>query len=207
MIDKVVTYCKADGILNTIKFIVNTIQAKIYRKSVTYFYQSNAKPIDSEPLRSDIIIKTVGVEDIDSVDFPRLKDLPCKKWLNQGSKLFVAYKGEKPVAYTWTHYHNYEIHGVGFFVMNNGECWIGPTFVLNKYRGQGLNKIQIRHQMELDTSTIFYTSVNHKNTPSCKSFERLGFSSVGQVNTITKMGHHQNLVSGNSSFMKKLEAL
>lgn len=207
MIKKLITYCKSDGIFNTLIFVKNAICSKLYRKSVTLFFRSQIQPICIKSLPSDIIIKRINVGEVESVDFPRLKDLPCEQWLNQGSKLFVTYKGNTPVAYTWTHYHNYEIHGVGIFAMGNNECWIGPTFVLNKFRGQGLNKIQILHQMSFDSATIFYTSVNQKNTPSCKSFERLGFSIEGQVHTISKMGHHQIHVSGNSSFIEKLEVL
>lgn len=205
MIKKLLIYIKSDGLYNTFSYLCNALKQKIYKKSITRFYvlSNEANQIKTKIVDSDII--KVNKDTISDINFPRLLQTDYRSWLDHGSELYVTYKNNQPVAYTWTHYNKYVIHGAGVFEMNDKECWIGPTYVLNKFRGQGLNKIQILNQISKTKSSCFYTSVNVKNIPSSKSFEKIGFKCIGEICTVYKWGTRRSYISGSDIFKRKIK--
>ncbi len=182
MIRKILIYYKSDGIKETITFIIKSLMSFIYKNSTTNFYKSGNTTYNLEiPQHKNITIKEITTSELINIKFPRLELLPCKKWMQNGSKLYICFFQDKPIAFTWSHFNNYQIHGVGKFTLKQDEYWIGPTFVHKNYRGLGLNKYQIHFQMSKNKEKIAVTSVNHNNIASIKSFEHWNFSLIGQV--------------------------
>ena len=181
MIRKVLIYYKSDGIKETITFIIKSLLSFIYKNSTTNFYKSNNTTYNFEAPQQEFIIQEITYPELVNIKFPRLKLLPCKKWLENGSKLYVCFFQDKPITFTWSHFNNYQIHGIGKFTLKKNEYWIGPTFVHKDYRGLGLNKYQIHFQMSKSKDKTAITSVNNSNIASIKSFEHWNFSLIGQV--------------------------
>lgn len=192
-------YCHSDGIIDTLRMSIKAFISVIYSNSITDFYCFSDKHplfINSEN------IKEIEREHFKTIFFPRLNLLSDKGWIEKGSKCYVKYIDNNPIAFTWTHFNSYFIHGVGTFILKENECWLGPTFVLRMYRRRGFNKEQIQFQMQKTTAEIYYTSVNHRNIPSAKSFENLGFKKIGYTHRITLFGFTiHNEISANIKSM------
>lgn len=180
MIKKFLIYCKSDGIKDALVYAWKTILSLFFIKSRTCFFKLKDFSV-CDFLCDDCEIKKIEKHEVDVIDFPRLMLLPVNKWLNSGSFLYVTYDGDKPIAFTWTHKGNYEIHGLGSFDLGDNERWIGPTFVCKEYRGRGLNKKQIAYQITEALDKTYYTSVNSGNIASLASFKRLGFVEFGET--------------------------
>lgn len=182
MIRKFFVYCKSDGIMSALHYAIATILSCVYRSSTTNFYRYDG--VTSSLVKyantDRFVVKECLAEELETIDFPRLKLLNWRRWLHDGSRCYVGFYDGIPATYTWTHFKEYEIHGLGKFHLTDGECWIGPVFVHKDYRGRGLNKIQIANQM-LDVGGVCYTSVNAGNQPSIRSFIGLGYKNVGNV--------------------------
>lgn len=205
MIKKFFIYCKYDGIKSAIKFTLKTIFSHIYSRSETVFFKLD-KPL-APPSDQSLIIKAIRLEDIDGINFPRLKLLDCRKWLQSGSKLYIGFVNETPVSFTWTHYNTYQIHGLCHFLLKEKECWIGPTFVHKDFRGKGYNKQQIATQIADSNSERFYTSVNNNNMPSIKSFEHAGFKVIGKTIKTKYFSKSRMKIFGNNDFSTRLKLL
>lgn len=118
-----------------------------------------------------------NVEDLENVNFPRLKSCPWRKWLNEGSRVALIYENGEPVAFGWTHFKSHSIDAVGIFDLGDNIAWLGPSFVHHKHRGHGLQKALISIGVNDAPKSIqsFITSVNAGNIPSLRSFEKCGF--------------------------------
>lgn len=141
--------------------------------------------------------------ELERLDFPRLKMLAWRKWLSVGSRCYVGFHNGIPVSYTWTHFGEYSIHGIGRFRLAEEECWLGPTFVHKDYRGKGYNKKQIAFQMSAEDK-VCYTSVNSRNLPSIHSFVRLGYECVGSVAVKNLFGHKRISYSETMKILNKI---
>jgi len=206
MIKKFLIYCKSDGISSALRFTFKTMSSYFYTRSKTVFFELD-KPSLKIQQNSDFIVKNMTLADLDSINFPRLKLLDYKKWIQNGSKLYIGFVNGTPISFTWTHYNNYKIHGLGHFILKENECWIGPTFVHKNFRGRGYNKEQIASQIANNNSIKFYTSINSNNMPSIKSFVHWGFVKVGETDRITTPLNSKIKVSGNNDFSTKLKLL
>lgn len=178
-IRKFIVYCKSDGLLNALKFSLKACVSFFYRNSTTLFFRRIYVPIAQSSF-PDEMKNYVSVNELRQIDMPRLYLLDCKSKFAEGQQLYVTFDHGTPVAFSWTAIHHYYVHGVGDFLLNDNEYWIGPTFVMKSHRGRGLNKMQIMAQMN-DYAGTFYTSVNSFNVPSIKSFLSLGFKEIGHV--------------------------
>lgn len=116
-------------------------------------------------------------EDIANLSFDRLKLLPYRQWLKNGSVVIVVFREAIPVAFGWTHFVCHSIQYVGTFDMGNHIAWLGPSFVHKEFRGKGLQKLVIQLGVAKAPTGVdcFITSVNAKNVPSLSSFLKLGF--------------------------------
>lgn len=202
MTNKFLIYCKSDGIKSALRYLAKFLFSLIYKNSITVFYRRDA--IDSVPLKTMSLIKELSPEQLEKIDFPRLKIVDYQNWVQLGSRVFVYYINHYPVAFTWTHYGDYLIHGTGRFHLANDECWLGPTFVDHHFRGQGINKQQILYQMTHSDALVFYTSVNINNVPSQRSFLHLGFKEIGRTIEKGWFGRTSFIVEGEDSFKKKI---
>ena len=191
-------YCKSDGLWNAMRFVWKSVTSPIYKKSETIFYMFNEQVCSN---KGDMQIREVSLEELERMDFPRLKSVNYREWIRNRSRVFVCSHDSSPIAFTWSHYGNYQIHGTGRFLLNKNECWLGPTFVDKRYRGQGINKAQIIFQMNHSNARVYYTSVNKSNIPSCKSFEHLGFRQIGLVRQTTRLGRSVSIIEGNEDFL------
>lgn len=182
---KILIYLKSDGFLSTARLIFDSIRRMFYYHSETFFLRSNF------PTSADVILpKGYDIcifnrdEQLDELSFPRLKLLPYKKWFANKSNLVVVWEHQIPIAYAWIHKKEYHIHGLGTVQLKDNEFWIGPTFVNKRFRGKGINKLQLQYiinKVILDSrnNCCLVTSVNSKNIPSLKSFLHLGFQKIG----------------------------
>lgn len=188
MIKKFLIFKRSDGLVNTLKFSFKGLCSLLYTHSVTNFYTKENCDIKFNENKI-FSIKRVSSGELEKINFPRLKLLSWRKWLDKGANLYITYDDNKPIGYTWSHFNNYEIHGTGVFCMSDKECWIGPTFVDKDYRGKGANKAQILYQLICENDIqSFYTSVNNKNIASIKSFKRNGFRFMGKLIIIKILG-------------------
>lgn len=201
MIKKFLIYCKSDGITNAMRFVGKSFLSPILKNSETVFYKWDEEH-DTTPL-SSIQIQEISIQNMERLDFPRLKLTAYRKWMDAGSRVFIVLIDNKPVAFTWSHYGDYLIHGTGTFCLSSNECWIGPTFVDRHYRGRGLNKAQIQYQMAHSDAQVYYTSVNVNNMPSRRSFEHWGFKEIGRTIERGWFNHTRFLIKGEECFKRK----
>lgn len=205
---KILIYIKSDGWKNSIRMIIKSILYKIYYQTCTNFYvmEKKDKRFQNENNSDDLIVRELNVEEVASLDFPRLKLLDYEKWLNNGSHLYVSFLKGNPVGFVWTHQNNYYIHDLGTFILNKNEYWSGPTFVYHTLRGRGINKNQKLFQLNhLPNNSIIFTSINEKNIPSIRSNVRYGFRQIGCINTKIIFGKKKNKIEG--SLLKERLAL
>lgn len=188
--NKFLVFCKSDGIKNAIVFSIKSITNILFHHSCTkciYLerktFQEVSNP-DWEKYNYKVFNK---VEEISNLPFDRLKLLPYKKWIENGSFVIVAFDGTTPAAFGWTHFKSHSIHYVGTFDMGNNIAWLGPSFVHKDYRGKGLQKLIIQLGIKTAPNNIdcFITSVNSENTPSLSSLFKLGFKEGLIISTKT----------------------
>ena len=185
MIKKFFIYLKSDGFWNALAFTLKSITSVIYNTSVTNIYKrSTAK----EEYNNEVLIKEVQTADVEKMDFPRLKLLAWRKWLQNKSRLFVAYIGNEPAGYAWIHYHSYHFAGNYNFKIEKDEYWIGPSFVKKEFRGKGLQKALTQYRLSQIKNGIVYTSVSNGNIASNKCMKRNDFELIGTVTIKTLFG-------------------
>ena len=193
---KILAYYKQDGAVNTIKFILSAITAPIYKKSETEFVKIDLKR-DWNTLAIDgFQFRKMELSELDGLDFPRLKSQPYKKWFEIGSELYVGFYNNQPATYSWIHYAYHDMGVLGKFILNNGECWIGPTFVDNKFRGKGLNKAQMLFNFRDARAEIGFGSFNSLNTASKVSCLKVGFIIYGKAIVKSLFGHKKIQIEG-----------
>lgn len=77
------------------------------------------------------------------------------------------------------------IHGLGEFFLHKNEAWIGPVYVLKKYRNKGISSYLIGEicqtlKMQYDIAN-YYTCINASNQSSLHSFQNNGFEKIGSI--------------------------
>ena len=131
-------FINSDGLLNTLRFIVNAIISRLGRKSITLCLVGKKADLKVQNrdcwsrFRSRIYTTP---EELNSVNFPRLKCTPYTRWLRAGAVCRVVFETDIPVAFSWTHYEEHSVNKIGTFDMGNDIAWLGPYFVHKKYRG------------------------------------------------------------------------
>lgn len=204
MIRKFFVYCKSDGVGAAFDYAIATVLSFLYRRSTTNFYRCDVGITTTPPLAADqFAVRECNMAELEQLNFPRLKMLAWRKWLSEGSRCYVGFHNGIPVSYTWTHFGEYSIHGIGRFRLAEDECWIGPTFVRKDCRGKGYNKKQIECQMAVENK-VCYTSVNARNMPSIRSFARLGYECVGSVVVKNLFGHKHISYSETMKILNKI---
>ena len=207
MIKKFFIYCKYDGIKSAIKFSIKTLISPFYIYSKTDFFRISS-PVNVYVRNKSMRIERISSYDINKVEninFPKLKLLNYTDWLNKGSILYIGFIDEKPIAYTWIHYKSYHIHNIGDFILNNNECWIGPSFVDKNYRREGHRRHLFDFQIKDCNAKYFYTSVNTKNIASIKSVEHTGFEKIGTITKRRFLTHITSKISNNIEIQHKLK--
>lgn len=194
MLRKLYTFCKYDGLSNTWRYILNTLSGFFVSNSKTILLYSPKTTFLPEYDSKNIRFCT-DMTEIERIASPRLRLTPYKKWLKAGSQLAICEENNRIVAYGWVHFHRYFVHGVGEIVLSDSQAWLGPFFVDKDYRGKGIQKKMIQYCMKNTPPRYYITSANAKNTPSLKSFEKLGFVQIGYS---LRLG---NLFSGKRSEM------
>ena len=186
MVKKFFIYLKSDGLKASINFAIKSITSFFYDKSETnLYYRKNAKVAE---IYKDCNIRQMDISDVEKIDFPRLKLLPYKQWIDNGAKLYVVFVNGIPAAFSWVHFRDYKFtHGYKFKIGKN-ECWAGPQFVHEHYRGKGLQRIMVAHNIDLEKGNDVYTSVNVNNIASNKCMSRNNFELIGTITIITVFG-------------------
>lgn len=189
MIKKFLIYVNSDGLYDAIKYTFKSITSQFYNNSITNIYYRKCNSNVSHETTHSIKLYTLeDIRDVEKIDFPRLKLLPYKKWLESNSKLYILYIEDTPAAFSWIHYNNYEFtHGYKFLI-NKNECWAGPQFVHKNYRGNGLQRIIVSHCIAKETSKVVFTSVNVNNIASNKCMIRNDFELIGTITTTSQFG-------------------
>ena len=172
---KIATFIESDGLVNTLRFIWKGVRGWFAHTSHTYCLFADRLAIRGGDFMDYKVIRSV--EDLESIDFPRLKSSPWRKWLNEGSRVVILYENEKPIAFGWTHFGSHSVGAVGTFDLGNNIAWLGPSFVHHKHRGHGLQKMLISIGADDAPQSIqsFITAVNVGNAASLRSFEKCGF--------------------------------
>ncbi len=182
MIKKFFIYCESDGIFSAICSFGNNMCRLFYRKSETVFFVKKAdNDILINCISADFVIKEIFIEDINFLEFPRLKLLPIDDWLTKGSRLFVTFYKGYPIGYCWIHFNCHLLSNLCSFLLEENECWIGPDFVHKKFRGRGLQKFSIDYRVALMSGRVCYTCTNKSNIASAKSYFKAGFENVGSI--------------------------
>lgn len=172
---KIAAFIESDGWANTLRFIWKGVRGYFAHTSHTYCLFADRSNIIEE-YSADY--KIIGrIEDLEEVNFPRLKSCPWRKWLSEGSRVAIIYENKVPIAFGWTHFKSHRIESVGTFDLGDNMAWLGPSFVHHKHRGHGLQKALISIGVNDAPKSIksFITSVNAGNIASLRSFEKCGF--------------------------------
>ena len=185
MIKKFFIYLKSDGLWNALAFTLKSITSLVYNKSVTNIYK---RITGEEEYNNEAVIKEVGANEVERMDFPRLKLLAWRKWFENKSRLFVAYIGNVPAGYAWIHYHSYHFAGKYNFKIEENEVWIGPSFVKKEFRGKGLQKALTQYRLSKINNCTVYTSVSSNNIASNRCMKRNDFEFMGTVTITTLFG-------------------
>lgn len=195
MIRKFFVYCGADGFMSAARMALRSFYSRFAYNSVTFFYSikncgTSAGMIDG------FEVKLLSLKEVERLDFPRLKVSNYRKWFSEGGKVYVGFYRGMPVSFTWTHFRHYHFKGMGDFLMNSSECWVGPMFVHKKYRGLGLNKCQVLYQIQQENVSFCCTSVSKGNLASIHSLERMGFKRIGKVSVSFLLGRRKVNIEG-----------
>lgn len=182
--NRLLKYLKNEGV----HFTLNKIWNKVFRheQSHTVFLKFNGDERKIEN-SSDFKIEKLternkeNFEEIKFWDFIHSEDFinnPKQSvLLIRAGKEYIAYAAEE-------HEQNREIHGLGSFNLKSDEGWIGPVYVMKKWRGHGLAQrlilLQMQNLRNIGVNT-FFTAVNSNNRASLISFKNVGYSQIGMV--------------------------
>lgn len=148
------------------------------------------KDIDFIFLQKDNYGKNKGyIKEISSITFESKKKLITL--LDNNSVCLIAIVNNSIAGYLWIHFHNYKIKVIKDKIrMSSRGAYIGPGFVLQKYRGkkifQTLLSRSLKYVYDLGYRQI-YTSVAHKNKPSIRALINEGYKPI-EVNYRIRIG-------------------
>lgn len=187
--NKLFLYLKNEGIHQTLEKILTKFLTKTgIKKSTTLFFICNNKNIKPVPKRQDFDIKILTETDV--AEFEKIKffsHIYGKDYINNhNQKIILVLQNNIIVAYAAAQTNmRREIHGLGYFTLNESECWIGPTYVTKNNRNKGIASLMIRYIQNYiftsDQISTYYTSINKTNTPSVTSFIKSGFELLGEI--------------------------
>ncbi|NLV20341.1 MAG: hypothetical protein GXY51_12745 [Bacteroidetes bacterium] len=184
MFKKILTYFKSGGLKEVVTYGWTYVRKIVYYKSETIFFYLEKKDFNKQPYKnSEIKFKIVQkLEDIEEINFNRLKTVDYKKWISRDSYAIVGYLDSKPVSFTWTHLRFIPTFGMCPIKHAKGMSWTGPSFVDKSVRNQGINIAQKSFQIEHSPTDInyFITSARKANIPSIRALNRVGYK-VGLI--------------------------
>lgn len=180
-----VRYLRQEGVVDTAKRILSKFL--FGSASTTIFLRAEYPMCDPHVFAvADVeVLMSSNRVDFDSIkfwDFVRTDD-----YINNEhqSVLLLKMKDEYVAYAAEEHGKKKDIHGLGSFLLEERQAWIGPVYVTKKWRGNGINRFLVLKQMQrlhaMGINEVF-TSINSQNTSSLKSFKKAGFAEVGQVN-------------------------
>jgi GNAT superfamily N-acetyltransferase len=116
---------------------------------------------------------------------------------NENWKLLVAYSGSKPVGCNWILHIPYDNFLFDSFVHNTDHVLLGNFFVIEEFRGKGINKLLVKKALKYlyenhKTQTPVFI-VERSNKSSIRSSEGIGAKIYG-VNYLVKF-LKRNMVS------------
>ena len=188
--NKFFVFCKSDGICNAIYLSLKTIFSFLFSYSRTVFLECSERfEYDNGSCKLELV--ELKANEYHAIKFDRLSLLPVEKWLSSGlSRCVLGYNGtDSCQSFGWIHKGSYYIHNLGNFHLDDGEFWLGPSFVNINFRGNGIQKSMILWRMQLNgKNSKYYTSVNGYNAASRKNLERCGFQTIGHTLVVRIFG-------------------
>lgn len=185
---KLFTYLKYEGIWATIEKVILLLKRK---ESATMFLRCET-PNDSISI-PQIQIMPLTVDRL--TDFERIKffdHIDGREYIDStNSMILLAMRDGQVIGYVGAEYGKGKtIHGLGCFQLGAQEAWVGPTYVRRQARGQGISTSLIAEMLRLLKNEkrilTFFTAINSRNASSIRSFEKNGFSCIGDI-TVSSM--------------------
>lgn len=190
MLGRLITYLRNEGLLATVVRSWNKIF--FHSKSQTVFLKHNGLLNEAQG-ESDIIFEVLTDENrssFESIKFwnfintdDYINNMQQNVLLIKKDNEFIAYAAE-------LHERTREIHNLGCFLLNSGEGWIGPVYVVKKYRRKGVNRLLLVEQIKrLQSKGVYeiFSAINSRNTASLKSFKKVGFVEIGSVDSLKRI--------------------
>lgn len=181
--NQILKYIKTEGVCFTLNKIWNKVCQRGQSHTVFLKYDGNYQVENQEEFAIEKLTEQ-NRKDFEKIKFWNF--IHSEDFINNPKQSILLLKvGEEYIAYVAEeHEQSREIHGLGIFKLKTGEGWIGPAYVVKKWRGQGLIRKLISMQMQNLRNIgvdIFFTAINSNNCASLTSFKHMGFSQVGIV--------------------------
>lgn len=159
------------------------------RKSDTLFlaYDVGTRIPDTGTRRSvsQSRIVTRPLERSDLENWPRNRYVSVERaqgWVGDGKSCIIACTRTSIVGYAWVHEITCDPRGLGRVSLQPWEAWVGPVYVREGYRGQGLAVRLVGEAMRCSPHLrSFVTAVNRENVRSLRAFLKNGFGVIGCV--------------------------
>ena len=184
VLSKIYNFAKQDGFSNTLRYIMNEMQSIFFlRTSHTFFFQTTIS--NKYDINKTISINFIIVENKYNYlkyKYERLTYYPYEKWFDANSICCIGIINSKAISCIWAHTKSYEIEGIGRYHLSNDEAWIGPSFVDNELRKNGINTLQRKYLINflIDRNICkLITSVNLHNFPAISNAFRQGYEVFG----------------------------
>jgi len=205
---KIIYYLRDYGLFETIKRIFIRILGIIgLIESETYVLRFQLpKASVEQPYTNEFRIMQLDREHVR--EFNRIKYfdfIDGNKIINSKySRVFIAMESDKIIGYVVCFGPNvhHQIHKMGTWKLGKNEAWIGPTFIVKKYRNKGIHKvllIECINTMYKLGIEICYTAINKNNIPSIRSFSKVGFDKLGliKIRRILNCFHRAKIIEFN----------
>ncbi len=178
-------YLKYEGLIATVKRAWNKLFHHV--ESHTIFLLARGAPQLNSEMEMELEIELVTNENKAAFEQIKFWDfVKADGFIGNPRRSVIMLKdGRDYIAYAAEeHEEERKIFGLGSFVLNSGQGWIGPVYVLRIHRGKGYNRFMLIEQMKrlqrIGVNEIF-TAINSQNTASLNSFKNVGFEEIGKV--------------------------
>lgn len=183
---KLLTYLKYEGLRETIRKCFLTVKNRNKVSETVFFKYCKADLAHDPKARLEVVFLTEErLPDFETIRF--FDHISGRDYIAQPhGNIFLGYLNDELVAYAVTEYgKRKEIHGLGFFQLEQNEAWLGPVYVKRAYRGKGINREMLKRVIEATVKQgyihSFYTCINQENVASIKSFSYAGFQKKGVI--------------------------
>lgn len=209
---RLLVYLKTEGPLPTVHKVFNAFLIKIgIRKSSTLFFVCHSNHVKVESKRNDLSVKVLDASDLH--DFEIIKffnHMHGEDYVNNPDRrIILIWQQNHIIAYAAAQRNvKHRIHGLGYFLLGESECWIGPTYVTKANRNRGIASYMIRyiqnHVFPPEMIQTYYTSINKTNASSISSFVKSGFELLGSIivyrHKVSKIIDSDNIINEHFSF-------